>query len=617
MDIVTLGMARADARKQVAQNTAFKPSDLLRRMVGAAVMATPPTITIGTGTTSLTGAVWVKPQSTQPTSPLVPYNSPTYNQGGARPVDEVVARQQYQYSGLAYPQPGAQPVMWPFDFFGTKFELYVANNAAKYRVWVDEQPHAAQPITASDGSPDSTPQHRLIDFGGTPRWRRIMIEGESTFRFLGLKIEPTATVRQSSYRSRGRLMVLGDSITEGNHAELGESAGLSTNYYQMGSWALSLGRRLGILDTWQGLSIGGTGIYRAHAGGSPNFLTRMTTDVSPYDPDCLLVTASPNDLTPVDYTNDSPGLVTTNVQAIIAAAKAARPTCTVIFTGMIGSNMFSPGVIAEARGNAYEAEVKAALGTALADQPVNGAVAFPNDVWWIPTRNPDGTPWISGDGNVVAPDGLGTADYFAPQQNGTTILYLHPNQAGHDATAQTMAPIVAAILRIPTGPSVVPDAALALPVTVQSGRIVVGANAVATTFGISEAGGGSVAGSLGAYGAVYLDPALFPSLFGLTCKLRVSGRVITNSVAPACDFTFRLRPILTWASGANPAPATFGAALGAVTITAPTAGGPHVATGVPFAFPAAGWYNLELVTSATSAASSSTHTNTRLERIYS
>lgn len=437
------------SRREFSQTTAFKPSELLRAMVGASVMSAPPTITIGGTSTTLTGAVWIKPQSTQPTSPLVPYNAPTFNQGGSRPVDEVVARQQDRYSGLAFPQPGAQVVLWPFDFFGTQFELYVANNPAKYRIWVDEQPHAAQPITASNGSPDSVTQHRLIDFGGTPRWRRIVIEGEGVFRFSGIKVLPTAAVRRSSYQSRGRLMILGDSISEGNHAELGESGGLSTNYYQMGSWAISLGRRLGILDTWQGLSIGGTGIYRSHTNGSPNFLNRMAADVTPYEPDCLLVTASPNDLTPVDYTFDSPGLVTANVQAIIAAAKAAKSTCTVIFTGMVGSNMFSPGVIALSRGNAYEAEVKAALGTALAEQPVNGAVAFPNDVWWIPTRSPDGQPWISGNGNVVVPDGSGTADFFAPQQNGSTILTLHPNQAGHDATAQAMAPIVADILRMP------------------------------------------------------------------------------------------------------------------------------------------------------------------------
>lgn len=157
---------------------------------------------------------------------------------------------------------------------------------------------------------------------------------------------------------------------------------------------------------------------------------------------------------------------------------------------------------------------------------------------------------------------------------------------------------------------------LALPVQMAVGRLVLAQSVAATTFSIGESGAGSVVGSLAAYGAMYLDPAKFPALYRKTCKLRVSVRAITNNTAPAVDISARLRSISTWTSSTNPGPSTFGTALGTATISAPVAGTANVAEGTAFAFPAIGWYNLEVVTSATSAASSSTHIIARLERLY-
>lgn len=159
--------------------------------------------------------------------------------------------------------------------------------------------------------------------------------------------------------------------------------------------------------------------------------------------------------------------------------------------------------------------------------------------------------------------------------------------------------------------------ALALPAQIATGRSVIGTAAAAATYSLGEAGGGNVAGSLGAYGTLRLDPADCPALLGKTAKLRVRGRVVTNQVAPAVDFTFFLKPVTSWTSGANPIPNALGAALGTATIAAPAAASAVEARGAAFAFPAAGDYVLLVAYSATTAVGSSTHIHVCLDRIYS
>lgn len=93
--------------------------------------------------------------------------------------------------------------------------------------------------------------------------------------------------------------------------------------------------------------------------------------------------------------------------------------------------------------------------------------------------------------------------------------------------------------------------------------------------------------------ALHLDPATIPTITGKTKKLEMRGWIITNAVAPACNFTFHLSPVATWggASGAWPTVASLSAAtLNVGTITTPgatTRNGP-IASSIDF--PSAGWY---------------------------
>jgi hypothetical protein len=190
------------------------------------------------------------------------------------------------------------------------------------------------------------------------------------------------------------------------------------------------------------------------------------------------------------------------------------------------------------------------------------------------------------------------------------------------ATRVPVAPAGQGVIRDPAGSGALVAAnhqgVLALPVQVMVGRFLVAAAQPAATYSVGESGAGSILGALASHGLIYIDPAKFPALLGLTAKLRVALAVITNSVAPGVTFTGSLKPVLTWNNSANPGPATTDTDLGAAAVATPAAAGATRTEGAPFAVPAAGWYVLAMATSGgTTAASSSSHTVTRLERLYS
>jgi hypothetical protein len=125
-------------------------------------------------------------------------------------------------------------------------------------------------------------------------------------------------------------------------------------------------------------------------------------------------------------------------------------------------------------------------------------------------------------------------------------------------------------------------------------------------------------GTLYPTGIVRIDSADFPTINGLTPKLRIKASIQTNDVAPTGNFTFGLYPITR--------PATSGGAgliintLGAVvtgsngaTFTAPAADQSLTANGSDFALPANGWYVVGVVTTATVATSALVHCHAQLQ----
>lgn len=132
------------------------------------------------------------------------------------------------------------------------------------------------------------------------------------------------------------------------------------------------------------------------------------------------------------------------------------------------------------------------------------------------------------------------------------------------------------------------------------------------TFGSGNPAVLSGAGSLYPIDVMYIDPADFPTINGITTKLRVKAIVNCNDVAPGSNFTFGLYPVTRPATsgGAGVAIYTMGTVVtgsAPTTLTAPAADSQSTVVGSDFAMPAAGFYVLGMVTSATIATSAHVH----------
>lgn len=104
----------------------------------------------------------------------------------------------------------------------------------------------------------------------------------------------------------------------------------------------------------------------------------------------------------------------------------------------------------------------------------------------------------------------------------------------------------------------------------------------------------------------------WPTINGITPKLRTRMTVETNAVAPTGNFTMGLYP-LTSSGGAaglkTYATGTVVAGSTTPTVTAPAASSMQCVTGADFALPADGLYGLAVVTTATIATSALVHIN--------
>jgi hypothetical protein len=117
---------------------------------------------------------------------------------------------------------------------------------------------------------------------------------------------------------------------------------------------------------------------------------------------------------------------------------------------------------------------------------------------------------------------------------------------------------------------------------------------------------------------LYIDPGDYPSVNGLTTKLRLRIGLAVNDVAPTGNYTFGLYPVTR--------PATSGAAglctytMGTVVagstvaINTPAADSNNNVVSADFAIPAAGFYVMGFVSSAAVAASSHIHIGAVLQQ---
>lgn len=142
---------------------------------------------------------------------------------------------------------------------------------------------------------------------------------------------------------------------------------------------------------------------------------------------------------------------------------------------------------------------------------------------------------------------------------------------------------------------------------------------VAGTYGLGQGDPAAVTGTGTLYplNIVYIDPADYPTYSGATTKLRLRAVLSANDVAPTGNFTIGLHPITRpgTAGGAGLNIYTIGTAVtgSTVTVTAPAADSINNAVGSDFAIPAAGFYAICFVSTATVAASSHLHISAQLQ----
>ncbi|MER6485736.1 SGNH/GDSL hydrolase family protein [Streptomyces virginiae] len=206
---------------------------------------------------------------------------------------------------------------WALEFVtdAPEFELrfkYISS-ASMYRLTIDGRPVTLAP--QSVGGTTAGSGHMMKVTLGSSTYRRIRFDLYSV-PFGGIYIG-------SDYRlyrpvtTRGRLMVLGDSITDGS----AQNAGGGT-----GTWLYRAARMLGVTDVWD-QARGGTGYITA--GSYAVFGDRLAADVTAYSPDVLIIKGGYND------NGGSQPTISTAAAALYSAAKSALPSTQIIVVGPI------------------------------------------------------------------------------------------------------------------------------------------------------------------------------------------------------------------------------------------------------------------------------------------
>lgn len=180
---------------------------------------------------------------------------------------------------------------FPFPFtFGVEFQVinsqliefkFYAHTGYAYQLTVDGRKTTDLPvITGLTANSQNTVKYDL----GDANLHRIKF-WTNACSLSRVYTNPAGTVFPTTPRG-GRWFGLGDSTMQGASAGTGAEAD---------SWLLRLGNLCGTDDVWNG-AIGGTGPLSTNSNASGNYLTRVTTDVAPANPDLVILGGYYNDL---------------------------------------------------------------------------------------------------------------------------------------------------------------------------------------------------------------------------------------------------------------------------------------------------------------------------------
>jgi lysophospholipase L1-like esterase len=285
------------------------------------------------------------------------------------------------------------PIGMEFDYSGSQLEFQVRGDGAGtiYVVSAGDRPVA----TLSPGLPSDGSNYRYLVTFPDARLRTIRIEGSGA---LGpITRQSTATVALPESRSGPRVIVLGDSWTEGTGS---------------GSVLLGYARQLGTIMGWRDIwssGSGGTG-YLADGVTTPprkTFRARSATDVIAPAPNVVIVAGGINDTA---FTGAQVGAEAT---LLYAALVAGLPDVQIIVIGPWWPKAASTIT------NQVEANRVAIRAAAIAA-----------GLYFI---DPVAEGWITGTGHVGATTGDGNADVFISADGA------HPSAAGHQYLAERLA----------------------------------------------------------------------------------------------------------------------------------------------------------------------------------
>lgn len=299
-----------------------------------------------------------------------------------------------------------------FEVDCSQIEILVGDNNQGVFVWVDGELIAANPVqTTNAGNIGVIP---LTFSSRGPR--RITV---NTKRFWGVFIGPNDTIWRSSAPLGPKVIVLGDSFTEGTGSESYKSS--------VQGFVQQLGALMGWPNIWASGS-GSTGYINPGTAGRVKFRDRVQTDVIANNPDVVIVAGGINDLS---YTDPDTGQTVTpekvGVEAgfLFDAIRTGLPNATLIVLSEFkpsGTGLYQYVQLRDAIFAAARSRGAIVVDTIGGPEPYSGTASQYTD-----------KGWITGTGKVGATTGSGNADLYT-STDGT-----HPSPAGHEYLARRIA----------------------------------------------------------------------------------------------------------------------------------------------------------------------------------
>jgi lysophospholipase L1-like esterase len=294
----------------------------------------------------------------------------------------------YRWGGIT--TIASMPYSVEFMYHGQAFELLCNGAGMRYRLWVDGK---ARSLTPTEAPTADNQQHLLMfDFGSVAE-RHVRIEAHF-FYFGGVRREPTGTLWAPPVLAGPRIVVLGDSYTQG-------TGGLGID--NPATW---LAYYLGCLDTFAS-GVGGTGYENPGSGGTVKFQDRVVNDVVDQHPDIVYVCGGIND---------------TGYGGVVIGA-AAETLFGTILDGVPGVTLIATGPWQPNAGiSSNQIAARDAIQTAL---QAAGGHLFIDNLGGETVAGGSTLPWITGTGKVGSPTGSGNADVFISSDG------VHPSPDGH------------------------------------------------------------------------------------------------------------------------------------------------------------------------------------------